>query len=113
VINYIQLAENELEARLKMRGTPYEGLLQVYALLVFVVGERCTKRNIHDAWSSWQNLTQPEHRSLLPFDQLTKEVQRLDETYRLAVVEVARAIDVPKRKRGIRQLPGQLELIDA
>lgn len=109
--NYIQTVEDKLEERLKMRGTPYEGLLQVYALLVFVAGERCTKRNIHDAWSGWQNLTNPEHRSLIPFDDLTREVQRLDEEYRLAVVAVAKEIASPKRQKKPKILPNQISLI--
>lgn len=109
--NYIQTVEDKLEERLKMRGTPYESLLQVYGLLVFVVGERCTKRNIHDAWSVWQNLTQPDHRSLIPFDDLTREVQRLDEEYRLAVVAVAKEMAFPKRVKKVKILPGQTTLI--
>lgn len=111
--NYIQIVEDKLEERLKMRGTPYEDLLQVYGLLVFVVGERCTKRNIHDAWSVWQNLTQPEHRSLLPFDELTREVQRLDEEYRRAVVAVAKELAPVKRKKVEKPSPNQISLMEA
>lgn len=72
-----------------MKGTEYEGLLETYALLVFVVGENCTNEHIHDAWSIWQNKTQPEHRSLIPFAELTKEVQDLDSEYRDAVIKVS------------------------
>lgn len=111
--NYIQEVEDKLEARLHMRGTPYEGLLQVYGLLVFTAGERCSKRHIHDAWSVWQNLTQPEHRSLIPFDDLTREVQRLDEPYRRAVVEVAKEISKPKRQKVAKQLPGQTSIMES
>lgn len=88
-MNYIQKVQDELEKRLKMRGTPYEGLLETYCLLVLTVGNSCTQEHIHDAWSVWQNKTQPDHHSLKPFNELTKEVQELDEPYRLAVVEVA------------------------
>lgn len=92
-MNYIQKVQEELEKRLKMKGTPYEGLLETYGLLVLTVGENCTQEHIHDAWSIWQNKTQPDHRSLKPFNELTKEVQELDEPYRLAVVEVANLIN--------------------
>lgn len=88
-MNYIQKIENLLEEELKMKGTIYEGLLETYGLLVLVVGEDCTNKDIHDAWSIWQNKTQPEHRSLKPFEELTKEVQDLDEPYRQAVIKVA------------------------
>lgn len=96
-MNYIQKVQDELEKRLKMRGTPYEGLLETYGLLVLTVGKNCTQEHIHDAWSIWQNKTQPDHRSLKPFNELTKEVQELDEPYRLAVVEVASLINTLKK----------------
>lgn len=96
-MNYIQKIQDLLEQELKMRGTPYEGLLETYALLVLVVGENCTNEHIHDAWAIWQNKTQPEHRSMKPFSELTKEVQDLDEPYRLAVVKVsADLLDSPE-----------------
>ena len=87
-MNYIQKIQNALDEELKM-GETYVGLLETYGLLVLTVGVNCTQENIHDAWSIWQNKTQPEHRSLIPFNKLTKEVQELDEEYRLAVVKVA------------------------
>ena len=88
-MNYIQKAIELIEEETKMRGTDYEGLLEVYALLVFIVGEDCTNEHIHDAWSVWQNRTMPDHRSLVPFSELTKEVQDLDEPYRQAVIKAA------------------------
>ena len=90
--NYAQNVEDLMEKELYMRGTPYEGLLPMYSLLVFVVGEDCTNENIHDAWSLWQKVTQPNHRSLKPFEELTKEVQDLDEPYRQAVIKVAKLL---------------------
>jgi len=96
-MNYIQKIQEQLDIELKMSGTQYEGLLETYGLLVLTVGINCTQENIHDAWSIWQNKTQPEHRSLKPFVELTKEVQELDEEYRLAVVKVAlSSLDNPK-----------------
>ena len=89
-MNYIEKVKNLLEAELKMKGTDYEDLLDVYGLLVLTVGKNCTNKNIHDAWSIWQNKTQPEHRSLKPFMKLTKKVQDLDEPYRQAVIKVAK-----------------------
>ncbi len=93
-MNYVQKVQDLLEEELKMKGTDYEGLLEVYGLLVLTVGEKCTKEDIHDAWSIWQNKTMPEHRSLKPFDELTKEVQDLDEEYRVAVIRVAKLINI-------------------
>lgn len=87
--NYIEKVKALLDKELEMKTTDYRGLLDVYALLVLTVGVDCTNENIHDAWSVWQNYIDPTHRSLKPFDQLTKEVQDLDEPYREAVVKVA------------------------
>lgn len=91
-MNYIQKIQNLLEEELKMKGTPYEGLLETYSLLVLIVGKNCTNEDIHDAWSIWQNKTEPKHRSLIPFNELTKNVQDLDEPYRQAVIKVAKLI---------------------
>ena len=89
-MNYIQDVEKKLDSILKMKGTEYEGLLKVYGLLVFTVGVDCTNEHVHDAWSAWQNKTQPTHRSLIPFNELTKEVQDLDEPYCQAIIEVSK-----------------------
>ena len=91
-MNYINKIRLALDKELNMSDSEYEDLLDVYALLVLIVGENCTNEHIHDAWSVWQNNTDPEHRSLIPFNQLTKEVQDLDEPYRQAVIKVAKLI---------------------
>ena len=96
--NYIQNIYDLLEERLRMKGTLYEGLLETYGLLVLTVGVNCTQENIHDAWSIWQNKTQVEHHSLKKFSQLSKEIQELDEPYRVAVIEVANLINLEINK---------------
>jgi hypothetical protein len=92
-MNYIQKVKDLLEQELKMKGTIYEGLLEVYALLVLTVGVDCTNEHIHDAWSIWQNKTQPNHKSLKPFDELIKEIQDLDEPYCNTVIKVAKLLN--------------------
>jgi len=91
-MNYIKTVYDLLEEELKMKGTSYEDLVEVYGLLVLTVGENCTNEHIHDAWSIWQNKTKSNHHSLKPFNELTKEVQDLDEKYRLVVVKVAKIL---------------------
>ncbi len=93
-MNYVEAIENLLDKELKMKGTKYDDLLSLYSLLVMTVGKNCTQKNIHDAWSLWQNKQYKDHKSLLPFDELTKEVQDLDETYRMSVVNVSKFISV-------------------
>ena len=91
-MNYIQQIQNLLDKELNMSSTKYEGLLETYGLLVLTVGEKCTKKNIHDAWSIWQNKTFSNHKSLIPFNKLTKKVKFLDEEYRQAVIKISKII---------------------
>ena len=87
-MNYIDKIRTALEQKLNM-GCAYSSLLDVYALLVLVRGKDCTNEDIHDAWAVWQNNIEKDHRSLIPFDELTKDIQSLDEKYRDAVIKVS------------------------
>lgn len=87
-MNYIDIIKEELDFCLEM-GEEYDELLDMYALLVLLKGNRCTNEDVHDAWSVWQNRTMPEHRSLIPFDELTKEVQDSDSKYRDAIIKIS------------------------
>ena len=78
-INYIDQIVDELAKH--MPNCSVE-LLDVYALLVLVRGTATTSKDVHDAWSVWQNNVNPGHRSLVPFEVLTPEVQALDDKYR-------------------------------
>jgi hypothetical protein len=84
--NYVQPVISDL-----VRLLPHcDGiLLNLYALLVMTRGVNTSLEDVHDAWSIWQNLSDPEHRSLIPFDQLTPEVQELDRKYMGAIHYVA------------------------
>jgi hypothetical protein len=66
-----------------------EDLLDMYSLLVLVKGKETTLEDVHDAWSVWRNLTRPDHKSLIPFSELSEEVQELDRKYTNAIVKVA------------------------
>ena len=65
-------------------------LLRYYALLALVHGENTTLEDVHDAWSAWRTETNPGHKSLIPFEELTRKVQELDMPYRDAIRRVAR-----------------------
>lgn len=92
-MNYIDSVKEELAKHIKVG----KGLMNVYTLLVLTVGENCTLENIHDAWSvninaNWDKKTNGEHRSLIPFNQLSVETQEKDREYMLAVRKTARLI---------------------
>lgn len=67
-----------------------------YALLCLAKGEETTSKDVHDAWSLWATLTHGQHKSLIPFAELTPEVQAYDDLYRDAIHTVARNIDNPE-----------------
>lgn len=67
-------------------------LLDLYALLVLTRGQNTTLEDIHDAWSVWRSHTRPDHKSLVPFKELTPEVQELDRKYCAAVIYVAASL---------------------
>lgn len=68
-------------------------LYRMYALLALAKGEATTAEDVHNAWSSWIAGLNPQHRSLIPFDELDEAVQRLDEPYVAAIHAAARGLD--------------------
>lgn len=70
----------------------HDELLRAYALLVLVKGEEVTLADVHDAWSLWLSRTEPDHHSIVDFDELSPGVQELNRPYAEAIAEVAREI---------------------
>lgn len=93
--NYVQSIIDQLHAELPDCDLD---LIGFYALLVLVAGPSTTFQDVHDAWAVWRNQTDPEHRSLKPFDELTPEVQELDSPYRATIVRVA-SVEKPNEIR--------------
>lgn len=67
-------------------------LMRIYAVLCCTKGEATTNQDVHDAWSAWTDGRNPEHKSLVPFGELTAEVQDMDTPYREAIQGVAASI---------------------
>lgn len=91
--NYVEAVRNGLADLLP--DLPQD-LLDLYTLLALVNGEECTLEDVHDAWAIWRNHTNPTHKSLISFDELTLEVQELDRKYMEAIHQAA-ALDVRVR----------------
>lgn len=85
--NYVQQIKDALK---ELHPRMDSELLDVYALLVLVKGEDVTLKDVHDAWSVWKNNIRPDHRSLIEFDELTPEVQALDQKYADSIRLVAK-----------------------
>lgn len=84
--NYVQSAVDRLAERLDDCDPE---LLDLYALLALTTGSGTTLEDVHEAWAIWRNRTNPNHKSLIPFDQLTPEIQEYDRKYMEAIHEVA------------------------
>ncbi len=87
--NYVDATVTALAARLPDCDPD---LLRLYTLLALTVGAEVTLKDVHDAWAVWRTLTRPEHPSIVPFDQLTPEVQDLDSRYADAIRDVANEV---------------------
>lgn len=72
----------------KLPGTSRE-LLDLYTLVALVKGEDATHEDVHHAWALWTRTREPGHRYMLPFDELSPEVQELDAPYLEAIRAVA------------------------
>lgn len=92
-MTYIDTARAALEAHLPGED---DALLDLYLLLVLVKGDSVTLEDVHDAWAVWRFRTCPDHGSIVPFDQLTPSVQKLDQPYADAIAATRTALDEPK-----------------
>ncbi|QBI53441.1 DUF7701 domain-containing protein [Streptomonospora litoralis] len=72
-------------------------LLDHYALLVHAKAGATTPGDVHDAWSLWRSRSRPDHRSIIPFNQLAHDVQRLDQPYVDAIRAAAAALGIGRR----------------
>lgn len=88
--NYVQQVIDQLYEEM---GGDIE-VVKLYALLALTLGEATMEEDVHDAWAVWRNTTQPEHRNLVPFDQLDAETQARDTEYVEAIHRVCRALNL-------------------
>lgn len=84
--NYVEVVRKDLGKESGCNGE----LLDLYTLLALTLGENVELRGVHDAWAIWKNKSMPEHRSLVPFEKLATNVQRLDSKYCEAIKTVSR-----------------------
>lgn len=90
--SYIEEVQEALHLRVDdydQWGENPSRLLDLYALLVVTKGEQTTLEDIHDAWALHTSRINPEHRYLVPFNELPEDVAEYDRPYLEAVHEVA------------------------
>ena len=84
----------------KETGLKSKETLKMYTLLALTKGEDTTLSDIHDGWSIVMNYKEPnppycyghEHKSIVPFDQLSKETQNRDIRYLEVIHKVAKML---------------------
>lgn len=86
-MNYIEAVKQEL-----MEDGIDEAHANIYALLVLTTGTSTTLEHVHDAWAVLKNTVRPDHKSLIPFWELSHEVQELDRSYMDSIHRVARLL---------------------
>ena len=80
--NYIKNAKEVLRETFEENDLQVDDkLLDLYTLLLLTKGLKVTGKDVHEAWGIYTNQVNPRHKSLIPFEDLTKEVQNLDTPY--------------------------------
>ncbi|XBB68211.1 hypothetical protein ABFU82_02565 [Nocardioides sp. WV_118_6] len=92
MLNYLQNAAALIQAKLPV-GTSVpddaDGLFLLYAVLMRAKGADVRAADVHDAWGAWMTQTDPEHDSLVPFDQLSSATQAEDSPFLIAIRRAA------------------------
>lgn len=79
-------------------GLKSKETIKMYALLVLTKGTQITLSDIHDGWSMAMNFKEfnpphcygHEHKSIVPFKELSIETQEKDRKYLNALLKIAR-----------------------
>ncbi|MFB6948749.1 hypothetical protein ACFCXP_03855 [Streptomyces niveus] len=78
-MNYLESVANRIRSQVPAATLPQvngENLLNLYASVVLVKGVDATASDVHDVWVTWQLEQDPSHPALIPYDQLTSDVQQ-------------------------------------
>lgn len=66
-----------------------EELFLIYAVLMRAKGVAVQAEDVHDAWSAWMASIDPEHESVVPFDELDADTRTEDSPFVLAIRQAA------------------------
>lgn len=88
-MTYIDKVKNKLGEKINVN----DKLLDLCSLLVLCKGDNTTLENVHDAWAIEKNSSFHEHRSIVPFNELTEDVQEIDRKYMEAIRETAKELE--------------------
>jgi hypothetical protein len=71
-----------------------QSLFLGYAVLMRAKGTETTTSDVHDAWVAWMLSRGQDHHALVPFEDLSADVQALDQAYADAIHAAARQYEI-------------------
>jgi hypothetical protein len=93
--SYITRIAAEIRSAVPPQSLPASNtndLFLIYAVLALTKGVDVEARDIHNAWAAWMSMRNPQHESIVPYDDLSPDVKREDDPYVAAVRSVARRL---------------------
>ena len=94
-MNYLQLLAEKIKAEVPtgvLPDTPnLNSLFLTYAVLLLAKGANTTKEDVHNAWAAWMLQNDSSHGSIVPFEELSADVQEQDMPFVDAIHKVANA----------------------
>ncbi|WP_456114847.1 DUF7701 domain-containing protein [Rubrobacter aplysinae] len=91
-MNYIDQIAEQIKQALPKDLYPNEDselLFRLYAVLALTLGQKVEAKDVHDAWSAWMSQSNPAHESIVPFANLSANVQAQDEPFVDAIRKVS------------------------
>lgn len=74
-------------------------LFRLYAVLLRAKGSATTGSDVHDAWSAWMEIRDPEHPSLVAYEDLDEGVREQDRIFAAAIRSAAEEHGLSKASR--------------
>ena len=89
---YLDDIASAIKAQIPESALPDEDtsdLFRLYAVLLKAKGTSVSQSDVHDAWSAWMYEKDPDHKSLVPYDELSDEVKQEDLAFTQAICRAA------------------------
>jgi hypothetical protein len=92
-LNYVEALASRIEREIPEAALPAgentRQLFLAYALLALAKGADVTPKDVHDAWSTWMTGLGEDHESIVPYAELPRDTQHLDDPFVKAIQRVA------------------------
>ena len=91
-MNYLDELASQIRSAVPPSQLPDDDtrdLFRLYALLMLAKGGQVDAVDVHNAWVVWMATREPNHESLIPFEDLPAKVAAQDTPYVAAIRQVA------------------------